>query len=418
MTMDRLTRAITDTLDDLALGKSTDYIDDVLARTARTRQRPAWTFPGRYLTMSAQLKFVTAAVLMAAIGVSTAVLLAQQPDVPAPATCPSPAAEPTPTAAASPETPVIGDCELWIAYEWGFGEPGIKAVRPDGTGAHVIASAGDDPVTHVDWSRDGSRIAFDRGQGELLDVWTANADGTDARLLVGCDRPCLQLSNPAWSPDDRSIVVQRWDRPDDDPLLESCHLEVIDVVSLERRVVLDGEPTADGAWQCAAHPRWSPDGSRIVVTLDDWQLQDAEWVSMGRAIAIIDATGPASQEPLVLTDPALQATHPDWHPSDELIVFGTNDLAEFQDQWPATNLYTIRTNGADLTQVTDYGAGDVRATFPTWTPDGERIIFSYVTPVTSDDFGGRGFAFIAPDGTGLRVVPGVNGVEGRLRPVP
>ena len=38
-------------LGDLAMGPYPDYIDDVLATTAQRRQRPAWTFPERWLPM-------------------------------------------------------------------------------------------------------------------------------------------------------------------------------------------------------------------------------------------------------------------------------------------------------------------------------------------------------------------------------
>jgi Tol biopolymer transport system component len=419
MTTDRLSRAIADTLDDLAVGRPTDYIDDVLARTARTRQRPAWTFPGRYLTMSAPLKFAMAAVLATSASLGALALLSDTPDGPAQVTCPSPDASPSARPEASPGAPRVGDCEPWIAYEWFSGEEvdgplRIKAVRPDGTDAHVIVSAGDEAVLHVDWSHDGSRVAFDRWQGEIIDVWTANADGSDAEPLVACEVPCLQLSNPSWSPDDTKLVVQRWDR-DDATALERCYLEVIDVASRERTVILEGPDGADGTSVCFAHPRWAPDGSAIVFTKDDWESQGEEWVGTGRSIATIDAAGLPEQEPLLLTDPAMQATHPDWHPREDVIVFGTHDLADFR---LATNLYTIRADGTELSQVTDYGDGDVRATFPSWTPDGEQIIFNYVMPVTRDDRGGRSIAFIKSDGTGLRVVPGVNGHEARLRPIP
>jgi len=422
MTDKRLERAIADTLGELAPMQHTDYIDDVLARTARTRQRPAWTFPGRYLDMTPPIQLVAVPVLAAAVGLGI-VFAASMTETEPPATtdpCPTPVPSAPPASATDPAaSPSVGDCEPWIAYEWFDGEEvtdvlRIKAVRPDGSDAHVLVSGGEEPMMHADWSNDGSRIAFDRWRGDAIDIWTANADGSDAKPLVGCELPCMQLANPSWSPDDTKLVVQRWDM-DEASGLEQCFLEVVDAATLERTVVLEGPP--DGM-QCFAHPRWSGDGSQVVFTLDDWELQGGELVNTGRAIATIDATGPADQEPRVLTDPKLMVTHPDWHPTDDLIVFGTHDLADFQDVWLATNLYTVRADGSELTQVTHYGDGDVRATFPTWTPDGAQIVFNYVMPVTRDDRGGRSIAFIKPDGTGLRVVPGVNGHQARLRPIP
>ncbi|MEA2611050.1 MAG: hypothetical protein QOG32_776, partial [Chloroflexota bacterium] len=50
MTTDRrFERSLLETLEDLYLGPTPDYRDAVLAAAVRTRQRPAWTFPGRWL---------------------------------------------------------------------------------------------------------------------------------------------------------------------------------------------------------------------------------------------------------------------------------------------------------------------------------------------------------------------------------
>jgi hypothetical protein len=48
MTDDRFARRLPDLMDQLA-GHDELYLDDVLAHTARTRQRPAWAFPGRWV---------------------------------------------------------------------------------------------------------------------------------------------------------------------------------------------------------------------------------------------------------------------------------------------------------------------------------------------------------------------------------
>ena len=47
----RLERDLPQILGDLSIAPYPDYIDDVLATTAQRRQRPAWTFPERWLPM-------------------------------------------------------------------------------------------------------------------------------------------------------------------------------------------------------------------------------------------------------------------------------------------------------------------------------------------------------------------------------
>jgi len=41
------------------------------------------------------------------------------------------------------------------------------------------------------------------------------------------------------------------------------------------------------------------------------------------------------------------ADRPDWHPTDELIVFSTYGYVSFQGTDEASNLFTIRPNGTD-----------------------------------------------------------------------
>ena len=51
-TESRFERQLPAILEDLYLGPSPDYRDEVLAAATRSRQRPAWTFPGRWLPMA------------------------------------------------------------------------------------------------------------------------------------------------------------------------------------------------------------------------------------------------------------------------------------------------------------------------------------------------------------------------------
>jgi len=75
MSDDRLERALSDAIADLAGSGSPDYLDDILERTVRTRQRPWWTFPGRYTIMAPTLKFAVAAALAFVLGVAVSPLI-------------------------------------------------------------------------------------------------------------------------------------------------------------------------------------------------------------------------------------------------------------------------------------------------------------------------------------------------------
>ena len=48
----RIERELPGILGDLSAGPAPDYLDDVFGRTGRMRQRPAWSFPERWLPMA------------------------------------------------------------------------------------------------------------------------------------------------------------------------------------------------------------------------------------------------------------------------------------------------------------------------------------------------------------------------------
>ena len=117
-----------------------------------------------------------------------------------------------------------------------------------------------------------------------------------------------------------------------------------------------------------------------------------------------------------LTRPSLLATYPDWSWTSNRIVFSTRPWSDL----PAgpSNLYTIAPDGSHLRAVTRYAAGATRATQPSWTPDGDRIIF---TAVTGSGFGAPAMATIRPDGSGLTAATTnapMFGTHPRLQPVP
>ena len=48
----RFERDLTSILEDLYLGPSPDYRDEAMAAAVRSRQRPSWTFAGRWIPMA------------------------------------------------------------------------------------------------------------------------------------------------------------------------------------------------------------------------------------------------------------------------------------------------------------------------------------------------------------------------------
>ena len=78
------------------------------------------------------------------------------------------------------------------------------------------------------------------------------------------------------------------------------------------------------------------------------------------------------------------------------------------------NTATIRPDGSALTQITQFGPGEARASQPTWTSDG-RIIFTHVTGADDSD---REVALVNADGSGLTIAASAEAVGEFNRPHP
>ena len=298
-----------------------------------------------------------------------------------------------------------------IAYEGPLPGDGISLVRPDGTELHALLPDARYDPHHPDWSPDGAQIAFDAETADGNEIWVVNADGTNAAAIVrrstDCAISCGDVALPAWSPDGAKIAYVRYQIGASG--LEAAVIEVQDVASGDRRVLYTSPSKT-----ALNYPRWSSDGRSIVFEMTRYSdTQITSGTATGSAIAVIDATGEGAK-PVVLTDWLMYATYPDWRPGSDVILFSTYDLDEFQATDEPSNLYTIKADGSRQTALTSFGKAEQRATQPTWTPDGSRIIFTLVGQRAGVD-NPLHAAFI--EGNGSNIVDiGVAATHPRLRP--
>jgi Tol biopolymer transport system component len=260
----------------------------------------------------------------------------------------------TPTASAAPtSSPSASSPFLLSGQRIAFQANGlVKTVRPDGSDARVVVP---EPTTqeHPDWSPDGTRLVFDAG---FQSLWTVDADGAGATELFSCERTCANVQDGAWSPDGKEIAFMTAETVDGETTERSAILAV-DVNSGSVRTIT--EDTAGKVW--FFHPRWSPDGSELVVEKDTFAstLLDEESVS-STELLVVAANGRGSPRSI-----ATGFTDPDWS--------AQNAIVAVQDG----NLVTMQPDGSEQVSLTSSGDAADAAIQPTFTPDGEAIIFTW-----------------------------------------
>jgi Tol biopolymer transport system component len=234
----------------------------------------------------------------------------------------------------------------------------------------------------------------------------ADADGTGARVLFDCAAPCGWSDHPAWSPDGRTIAFVSADHVGDVDSL--AYIDLLNVATGEHRHLLQAPKLA---W-CYV-PRWAPDGARLVVECDTFQTAryDEEHAN-ARTIGVVDTTaGTPAFEPLLPW--SSWAQYPDWHPSENRIVFQLpTDLGE---PTGAADIALLDPASSEQTVITHFGPTGGWAIQPTWTPDGSAITFVAEDVVRTHP----NAASIAADGTGLqRMRDAYYRTHPRLRPTP
>ena len=106
-----------------------------------------------------------------------------------------------------PRSPRRGSCSSRMTGERHRGRAGPQPTAPTGRlRCHDLAGGNQ---TNPDWSPDGQRFVFAMNDGERDDLWVADADGSDARMLLDCRGSCRWLDDPDWSPDGKQIVYSR-----------------------------------------------------------------------------------------------------------------------------------------------------------------------------------------------------------------
>ena len=262
------------------------------------------------------------------------------------------------------------------------------------------------------WTPDGAHIVFsdlrgkyDNPSGVSGCIYAVKSDGS-AFLW---ERGGVEGVSPDISPDGSLIVYETlyhglggWAKWTTDSV------GTLQLDNSEKRLLL-----ADGDIIPEWSPRLSPDGSRIAF------LRYTE----SRYIDILTMADDGSDRRLVLAHDSLDWPHetyrdstdiiPVWSPDGQTLAFAVNEVEAYDSARyyrrlyrDIYSLYTVGADGEELTRifqanVDDHAQSVVSA--PVWSPDGEKLAFSFMDLEGMRDSIGKQYV-INRDGSGLRKI--------------
>jgi hypothetical protein len=392
---------VTSALEEIAPTTRPAYLDTVLAQTAATRQRPRWTFLGRWLPMDTaiprspglarvpvRLLVLLVLLIVATIAVA-ALLVGAQRRVP------------------SPFGPADNGA---IAYTSG----GDLYVRDtlDATGRLLIGGEGDQVAPS--FSPDGQWLSFVTDLEDGAHFMVAKADGSGVREVALM--PKEGNAQGAWRPDSKAIALiydldfypqltiafldgsptlnikmpylfpleLAWRPPDGSDLLVRAQtydgavgLYLVRPDGSDQRPIVTPVPASVdwGTWYTNAGPVWSPDGRTIAygATVRVPEL-DHDVFRVHR----IDADGSNDRElpgpPLTLHGRPLHENWPLFSPDGRWILVHRWQLNDFPDAkgWlavmPSDGSAPARDIGPKIP------GGHETGLIKAWSPDGSRVL--------------------------------------------
>jgi Tol biopolymer transport system component len=368
------------------------YLDEVLARTTRTRQRPWWSSLERWLPVQSTAHFAQAprmvwllVILGLVLALGAAILVIGSPK--------------------SPPSPFGPDAHGNVLYAAADGD--IYAIDAASNKPHALVTG---PATDSNpvYSADGARFAFVRREpgASSTSIVLANADGSGLREITGLPQ---DVAGMALSPDGTKVAVVATEGlfivgPDVAPTLvtpttsspagydyfespqwRNGH-ELIFLSSSMAMVLKSGvfvvqtdgsglRPIVQQTLSAPAQPALSPDGTKVA-----YSIQGTDQ----REIHVVDVETAADRR--VAFDGAVADVRPQWSPDGTKLVFERSAADGYQLMVGSVSGGPVTAIGPTRPQNT--GGADVR-----FSPDGSRILAFYNSDRTTwvlDPAGGPG----------------------------
>jgi Tol biopolymer transport system component len=396
---DPFERRITEAIDEIAVARVPDYLNDVLQLTARSSQRPRWSFPERWFnvdTAFARPAFarrvpVRSLLILALVGLLAAVALAayvgSRHRVPLPF---------GPAANGDLLYPVGGD---------------IYARDPSTGAQHLVIGAAGEQFA-ASYSPNGEAITYVTSSAEGDHFMAARADGSNPQQLALI--PSSGNATAAWAPDSRSVAFiydvggypelsivslsggtsvialdgiipldVAYAPPNGDRLLLRAHevgsqrvgLYTMNLDGSDRKTIVEPAETSYGIQYTRSGAVFSPDGKTIAYNgIDSVKMPSGEVVARFR-VHLMNADGTNNRPVPAPDDPSVEENWPVFSPDGSSLlvlrwtspngVIGANGWIATM---PADGSQKARDLGSHFTDQTD------TLISKSWSPDGSRIL--------------------------------------------
>jgi Tol biopolymer transport system component len=235
----------------------------------------------------------------------------------------------------------------------------------------------------------GRAIAFN-SLGRIL---LLSADGATTTVLRE------NAADPAWSPDGRQIAFT--DHPDSFRTGTGAAIHVMNADGSNVRVLTDTSTIGP-----ARDPSWSPDGQKIAFIARG--VHRPPLFGPVTSVYVMNADGSAPAQVGFGLESDRGAEHPRWSPDGTRLVFAGRRTSCFILRGV---IFVVNADGSDQRQLYPAASGGLPNEFardPTWSPDGRRVAFQLAPvlwdpPTNSCRLPGEFYTNdINPDGTGLR----------------